>query len=195
MKGKYRRTESAVESCPYAKADFLSKHGRGVVGKHSLWNVMLVLALTVAGLGAVLAHPSVTVTAAQAAAGSYVISCLIDEMSGAQPCPSGNQIQAGTAELVLKAQVEDSSGHPAQRGSVIFQDCEVMNHPAPFEKCDSGSGTWSFISTMRVDTNGNAEVDYGLVSTPETIGFRFRYLGQGSGIANGVSAPMDVTWF
>jgi len=118
----------------------------------------------------------------------------MDLISGTQPCASGNEIKAGTAELVLKAHVEISSGQPAQRGSVIFQDCELKNHPAPFEACDSGSGTWSFISTMHVDTNGNAEVDYGLVSTPTTIGFRFRYLGQGSGIANGVSAPMDVTW-
>lgn len=41
----------------------------------------------------------------------------------------------------------------------------------------------------------NAGVDFGFVSNPRTIGFRFEYIGQGSGIANGASAPGDVTWF
>jgi hypothetical protein len=28
----------------------------------------------------------------------------------------------------------------------------------------------------------------------QTIGYRFKYRGQGSGIANGVSAPADGSW-
>src|SRR5258708_5100377 len=96
---------------------------------------------------------------------------------------------------VLKAHVQDHSGKPAQRGEVIFQDCEVKNSPGPSAACDSGSGVWAHVFQMSVDASGNALVDYGFISIPETIGFRFRYIGQGSGIANGASKPGDVTWF
>src|SRR5713101_2461833 len=97
--------------------------------------------------------------------------------------------------MILKAHVNNSSGISATSGLVIFQDCLLKGVPAPSTACVSGSGAWSHIITLPIDTNGNAEVDYGFVSTPDKkIGFRFRYLGQGSGIANGASAPLDVTW-
>jgi hypothetical protein len=36
---------------------------------------------------------------------------------------------------------------------------------------------------------------YHLAPAPgTTIGFRFRYSGQGSGIANGTSLPVDFSW-
>lgn len=44
---------------------------------------------------------------------------------------------------------------------------------------------------LKVNESGDAFVDFGAVLHPRTIGFRVRYLGQGSGIANGVSAPKD----
>jgi hypothetical protein len=47
---------------------------------------------------------------------------------------------------------------------------------------------------LKVNESGDAFVDFGAVLHPRTIGFRVRYLGQGSGIANGVSAPKDFTW-
>jgi hypothetical protein len=37
-------------------------------------------------------------------------------------------------------------------------------------------------------------VDLGAVANPSTVGFRFKYVSQGSGIADGISAPKDVTW-
>ena len=174
---------------PYPQVDSLIRRGREVARKHSLLIFTVAFALAaLAGLGAVVAGSNTTVLAANT--GLYELSF---DTTGPVPL-TNNRLPVGQ-ELVLKAHVEDSSRNPAKRGSVIFQDCEVMNHPAPFEKCNSGSGTWSFISTMSVNTNGNAEVDYGFISIPDTIGFRFRYLGQGSGIANGASAPGDVTWF
>jgi hypothetical protein len=41
---------------------------------------------------------------------------------------------------------------------------------------------------------GNACFDWGAVVNPRTVGFRFKYVSQGSGIADGMSLPKDVTW-
>ncbi len=197
MKGKYLRMMKEAELGPYPQVDFLIRQGREVARKHRLQIFIVAFTLAaLAGLGAVVADSSVTVLAAPSATGIYVLSFL-----GPNPTPppdfiplTNNRLPVGQ-ELGLKAHVQDTSGNPVLRGEVIFQDCEVMNHPAPFEKCDSGSGVWAHVFQMSVDASGNASVDYGFISTRETIGFRFRYLGQGSGIANGVSKSGDVTWF
>ncbi len=128
--------------------------------------------------------------AASAVPGLYELSF---DTTGPVPI-TNNSLPVGQ-ELVLKAHVENSSGQPVQRGRVIFQDCELRDHPAPFAACDSGSGTWTSIFGMSVDASGNAAVDYGFIATPSTIGFRFRYLGQGSGTANNVSQSANITWF
>jgi hypothetical protein len=111
------------------------------------------------------------------------------------PVPLTNNSLPVGQELVLKAHVENGAGQPALRGAVIFEDCEMKNHLAPSATCDSGPGVWSHIFQIAVDASGNAAVDYGFLSTPTTVGFRFRYIGQGSGIANGKSLSADVTWF
>jgi len=160
--------------------------------------VVVVVVLVILGLvefGAAVAGPGIAAQAAGPAPGFYVISCLMVTPSGTQPCLANNEIPVGGTELALKAHVENGSGQPAQRGSVIFQDCLLKGNPAPSAACISGRGSWSHIINLPVNTSGDAEVDYGFVSTPRTIGFQFRYLGQGSGIANGESAPMDVTFF
>jgi len=156
--------------------------------KKPLLVIVIVVVLAISGL------LEFTGQAAGSGTGTYVISCLMDSLTGIQPCMAGNQIPVGN-ELVLNAHVEDSAGQPARRGSVVFQDCEMKNKPVPSAACVSGSGTWSHLITLSLDVNGNAEVDYGAEAHPRTIGFRFRYMGQGSGIANGDSEPMDVTWF
>ena len=194
MRDKYLRIMREAELGPYHRVDFMIRQGREVARRYSL--VILIVVLTLLGfarLDEAVADSSVTVFAAQAPLGSYVISCLMDLISGIQPCGTGNQIPVGN-ELILKAHVEDSSGQPARQGSVIFQDCLVRGEPAPSTACVSGPGTWSHIITIPIDMNGNAEVDFGFVAHPRTIGFRFRYIGQRSGIANGESTPMDVTW-
>jgi hypothetical protein len=107
-------------------------------------------------------------------------------------------------ELGLNASVDDVSGVPAETGSVIFEYCSFKGLPpndiqradeAPREACENGEGTWAHLITVKVDASGNIPVvSFGVVFIARTVGFRFRYLGQGSGIANGVSEPENFTW-
>ena len=200
MKGKYLkylRMLREVEFGPYPQVDSLIRQGREVARKHSLLILIVAFALAaLSGLSAAVAGSNTTVLAAQAVSGIYDLSFL-----GPNPTPPpdfvllpNNRLPVGR-ELVLKAHVQDTSGVPAQRGEVIFQDCEVKNSPVPSAACNSGSGVWAHVFQMSVDASGNASVDYGFISIPETIGFRFRYIGQGSSIANGASKSADVTWF
>jgi hypothetical protein len=194
MKGKYPKMMREAELCPYPQVDFLTRRGRDVAWKNSHLILIVVFALAaLGGLSAVVPDASVTVLAAQPVSGIYDLSFFADTLSGLVPL-TNNSLPVGE-ELVLKAHVEDGSGHPAKRGSVIFQDCSLKGEPAPSAACVSGSGAWSHIITLGVDQFGNASVDFGFVSNPRTIGFRFKYIGQGSGIPNGASAPGDVTWF
>ncbi len=189
MKHKYLKIVRGPS--PHSQLDFLIRKGRQVARKHRLQIFIATFALAaLAGLGAVVADPSVTVPAAQAAAGFYELSFFADTLDGLVPL-TNNSLPINT-ELVLKAHVEDGSGHPAKGGSVIFQDCQLKGKPAASAACVSGSGAWSHIITMPVDRFGNASVDFGFVSNPRTIGFRFEYTGQGNGIPNGASAPGDV---
>ena len=50
------------------------------------------------------------------------------------------------------------------------------------------------LESWQVNQSGDAYFDFCCVYTPRTIGFRFRYLGQGSGTANGFSAWQNFTW-
>jgi hypothetical protein len=86
---------------------------------------------------------------------------------------------------------------------VIFQYCSLKGLPpnditrpdeAPSAACANGTAAWANLTTMPIDQSGNAYLDFGVVLIPRTVGFRFRYLGQGSGIENGVSEPRDFTW-
>ncbi|WP_310053126.1 hypothetical protein [Agrilutibacter niabensis] len=104
-------------------------------------------------------------------------------------------------ELVLRAHVEDGSGHPAQGGTVTFQYCSLKGIPsnditqpdeAPSSACANGSGTWATLGRVPVNPEtGDALLDFGLVSVVNTIGFRYRYVGQGTGIQNKLIDPVD----
>ena len=129
-----------------------------------------------------------------AAPGVYVISCFM-EAPNVVPCLTGNEIAIGTP-LILLGHVTDSSGNLAGSGREIFQDCLLNGVPAPSIHCDSGTGVWSNIQTVHFRSPEDIRIGYGSPSTAQTIGFRFRYLGShSSGIANGISNSMDVTWF
>jgi hypothetical protein len=207
MKGKYLkylRMLREVEFGPYPQVDSLIRHRREVPRRHFLPTLVVVLALAgLAGLNTAVADPSVTVLAAGAATGVYQISCLTTFPT--QPClpgPTANSYETRVdTAVLLNAHVTDSSGTLAGSGLLIFQDCLLKGIPAPSIECDSGSGLWSHIQTVRIiepvpiSDRVDIRIAYGIVSTPQTIGFRFRYLGQGSGIANGISNSMDVTWF
>jgi len=126
----------------------------------------------------------------KAATGSYVISFLKETSTGLAPAADAEPL--GTY-LVLKSEVRDDSGNLAQSGSVKYEYCWFEDDYAPSSRCDSGSGTWRRHMTVRVDPIGSL-VGFGSCSTPRTIGFRFPYSGQGSGIANGASQSRDFTW-
>jgi hypothetical protein len=101
-----------------------------------------------------------------------------------------------------------SSAGPAQRGSVQFQVCGTGGHslqrlnPVPFSECaPGGSANWIPITTFSVAAGtcpgigaGSACVDWGAVLHPRTIGFRFKYVSQGSGVESGQSLPADFSW-
>ena len=138
--------------------------------------------------------------AAQGVPGTYELTFMT---------PQGQPILNSTLfvneELVLWAHVEDSSGLPANGGLVTFQVCGNLRPggPRPSGECDiSGTARWTSLTTMKVTEGtcpwargpGNACVDFGAVANPRTIGFRFRFTGQGSGIASGYSESKDATW-
>lgn len=115
------------------------------------------------------------------------------------------------AELILKADVTDKLGNPAQLGSVTFEYCSYRNRPpneitradeAPKEACDQGLATWARLGTWSVTNGGNclalgsgsACMVFGIVRIPRTVGFRFRYAQQKGSIAGGTSEARNFTW-
>ena len=63
---------------------------------------------------------------AQAVAGSYELSFFTSGPNGLQPVTS---LPVSSEELILGAHIENSSGVPAQRGSVSFQYCSFKERP------------------------------------------------------------------
>ena len=139
---------------------------------------------------------------AQPVAGSYELGFFTSGPTG--PEPVQGPLPVSSVELVLGAHVEDAFGAPAQKGAVTFQYCSYRGLPpnditradeAPSAACASGEATWkNLVARIGVDASGNAYLTFGIVQIPRTVGFRFQYYGQGSGIANAVSAPADFTW-
>jgi hypothetical protein len=145
--------------------------------------------------------------AAQGVPGTYELTLFKDARGGITEITDLNPLFVNE-ELVLWAHVEDSSGVPASSGSVTFQVCRHgRTDPRPSSDCDiGGTARWVSLITMKVTAEtclalpqeahgpGNACVDFGFVANPRTIGFRFRYTGQGSGIAGDISDSKDATW-
>ena len=142
----------------------------------------------------------------QPAPGSYDISFFTSGTGGLVPVDSLPVCTVlACPELILGAHVEDGTGAAAQSGAVTFQYCSLKGLPpsdieradeAPSAACANGSATWANLpASVPVNASGDAYLDFGFVLIPRTVGFRFRYLGQGSGIANDTSAPEDFKWF
>jgi hypothetical protein len=134
---------------------------------------------------------------ARAMSGSYQLQFLDSSLQPITVLPVSD------GELILGAHVTDGAGNPAQGGRVIFEYCSLKGAPphditrpdeAPLSACADGSATWASLAGIDVNQAGNAYLDFGVVLIPRTVGFRYRYLGQGSGVANGVSSPADFTW-
>jgi hypothetical protein len=145
--------------------------------------------------------------AAQAVPGSYELSFHVLRNGILEPVSS---LAVSSEELILMAQVEDSARVPAQAGAATFEYCSFKGLPpnditrpdeAPKEACDAGLARWARLTTVKLDAGtcpgfgaGSACMNFGIVQIPRTVGFRFRYTGQGSGIASGVSAEINFTW-
>ena len=115
-----------------------------------------------------------------------------------------------STELNLKAYVTSNAGEPAQGGAVTFEYCSFKGGPrnditrpdeAPKEACDQGGASWVRLTSLPVNAGtcpelgtGYACMNFGIVSIPRDIGFRFRYSPQGSGIASGTSEATNFTW-
>ncbi len=132
----------------------------------------------------------------RAVLGSYELSFFAN---GLQPVSSLPVFE----ELTLGAHVADASGVSAQGGLVTFQYCSLKGLPpnditradeAPSAACATNEARWANLLSVPVDGSGNAYMNFGFAAIPRTVGFRFRYTGQGSGIANGFSLPKDFTW-
>ena len=159
-------------------------------------NPRLILAIVSAAALAACAEqsPFAPGTAADLAEGAGVL---------AQPVVGSYELDFSSSgsELILTAHVEDSQGNPAQEGFVVFQYCSYKGLPpgdpsqpdeAPSSACEDGSATWATLAArIPVDASGDASLDFGVVSIVEVIGFRYRYVGQGSGIANWTTEGED----
>lgn len=136
------------------------------------------------------AQPANVNFAVQASAGTYAIIFLKETNSGLAPAADAEPV--GTY-LVLKSQITDGNGNPAETGTVTYEVCSVKGGYAPSAACASGSGTWKRYYASSVDSVGSL-VGFGACSTPRSIGFRVSYGGKRGGIASGVSAARDFTW-
>jgi hypothetical protein len=141
--------------------------------------------------------------AAQAVEGSYTLNLATTSGQIVSSLPI-----AGTgapSELLLWAQVSGPDGL-AQRGSVIFQACRAGGSGftvwRPSAECDSGVAHWAHVSTVSVTegcrpfapASGNVCRIFGTRPIPQTIGFRYKFIGQGGIIASGESVSKDMTW-
>ena len=142
----------------------------------------------------------------QAAPGVYDLSFNVFQNGTYQEVSS---LPVKSRELILKAYVTDSSGHPAQKGTVTFEYCSYrgpandINRPdeAPLEACAQGTAAWARLASISVTAgrcpllgNGHACMNFGVVQIPRDVGFRIRYEPQGSGIAAGMTVPENFTW-
>lgn len=121
-----------------------------------------------------------------------------------------SSLSVSSKELILRAYVTDSSGNPAQKGTVTFDYCSYKGRPpnditradeAPKEACTDGSATWARLGSISVSEGfcptlgtGYACMNFGIVRIPREIGFRIRYQPQGSDIPAGTSVPENFTW-
>jgi hypothetical protein len=106
------------------------------------------------------------------------------------------------SELTLKAHVTTAAtGALATSGTVTFEYCgyrgranDITNpDEAPLSECLSGAASWKRLGSARV-AMGDAFYVFGIVQYPRTVGFRFRYNGGRSGVADGGIVGEDFTW-
>jgi hypothetical protein len=143
------------------------------------------------------AGPDARPALARAVAGSYDLA-FFSQGQEVFTLPAG-----GLSQVTLRVHVEDAQNQPATGGTVTFQYCSLKGRPpndfdradeAPSSACDDGSATWAVLGQAAVDGAGNAEFAFCCPQVARTVGFRGKYMGKGSGIANGLTDPEDFTW-
>lgn len=106
-------------------------------------------------------------------------------------------------EVALKALVLNATtGLPATDGTVTFQYCSRAGRKndrtdadeAPRVECDEGAAKWATVVSVRLNQKGEAFGGFGFVQIPRTIGFRFLFRPEKSGIDTGISAHLDFRW-
>jgi hypothetical protein len=106
-------------------------------------------------------------------------------------------------EAILKALVLNATtGLPATDGTVTFQYCSRAGRKnditdadeAPKVECDEGTAKWTTVVSVALNKKGEAFGGFGIVRIPRTIGFRFLFRPEKSGIDGGTSPHLDLTW-
>lgn len=142
------------------------------------------------------------------AAGTYELSFHVLRRSG--DLENVSTLPVRSEELILKAEVRDSSGLPALTGTVVFEYCSYRKLPpndleradeAPAAVCETNLASWNRLGAVGMaatnylpEEPGTAIWAFGVVHLPRTVGFRFRFVRQDGSVASGIGGPGDLTW-
>lgn len=106
----------------------------------------------------------------------------------------------GTA-LTIVAHVRAAGGGAPDGGTAVLQYCSYNGFPtdditqpdeAPSSACDDRSAHWNTLTRLTLNSSGDATLPFGPVSVVTVIGFRLRYIGEGSGVMN---STLVEDWF
>ena len=87
-------------------------------------------------------------------------------------------------------------------GTAIFQYCSrpgpkndiTRADEAPKAECEAGTARWTTLVAVGLNQFGDAYGGFGVVRIPRTIGFRYQFRSDRSGVAAGTSPAKDFTW-
>lgn len=92
-------------------------------------------------------------------------------------------------------------GEPVTGGTVVFQYCDLAGRgtaPKPANDCDNKDGAqWKNHRRVPVNSSGWAQAPAAWIQAYNNApaGYRWRYVGQGSGVQNSSWETLDVTGF
>lgn len=81
-----------------------------------------------------------------------------------------------------------------ERGSLVFWVCRdrsgLLKDKAA---CLLGEGRWDRTGSFRVDEDGRVTINF-LLANSVAVGWKWKYMAQGSGLANTEALPIDIIW-